>query len=392
MEIVVDREPRHSRASDTTDADLLYHEELDGNRMSFICSAAAALGGGLHGYHNAIMSGIITREDFLSEFYPQLKKQPGAVNSYCQHSSARLALLTSSLFAMTIIAESTGLPAYFTRRCGRNRMMIVSGAFFAVSSILQTAATSIAMLIAGRCCAGVALSCSTVSVLLYISEVSPAKTRGRNCQLFQLQLTFFILLANAMNLATANHHGLWRLTTGIGLVPAVLFIVAACYLPDSPSSLMERGHLMKGHVALSNFRSDLSSESALHKESAELFASGERARRCKYPWQAFLQRSHRPQLILVTLSTLFQQFTGINFVIFYGPQLSIQLGMSAQTASWLSFRIYQLLVGRQMGAKTFVIDCCSSDAYRTGWHWNCFGLRTSQCSTIMDHFQYSVSV
>lgn len=336
MNIVIDKQVRHSQVSDS---DLMYHQELDGNSMSFICSAVAALGGGLHGYHNAIMSGIITRQDFISEFYPELLKQPGAANQYCQYNSQRLSLLTSSLFAMTIIAESTGLPAFFTRRWGRKRMMIVSGVLFAVSSICQTAATSIAMLITGRCFAGVALSCSTVSVLLYISEVSPAKSRGRNGQLFQLQLTFFIFLANMFNLATANHHGFWRLTTGFGLIPAVMFAVAGCYLPDSPSSLMERGHLMQGRVSLAKLRSNTSSESALQKEAAELFASGERARRCKSTWQTFLQRSHRPQLILVTLSTLFQQFTGINFVIFYGPQLFLQLGKSVHTASWLALVI-----------------------------------------------------
>ena len=315
---------------DETPADML----PSASRLCLCCCFFAALGGGLHGFHNAVMGGIITRPDFIEEFYPELLRQPVPTSIYCQYSSQRLSLVTSSLFAASVIAESTGLPAYLSRRHGRPRLMFVSGLLFTLASIIQTSAVNIAMLVVSRCLAGVGLSCATVSVLLYISEISPAKSRGKYNQLFQLQLTGFILLANIINFADQSFKHGWRLAAGLGVIPAVMFMIVGLMLPDSPSSLMERGKLAHGRRALVKFRTASNSE-AIVKESAEIFSSTERARRCRNPWHVILRRPHRPQLVLVILSTLFQQFTGINFVIFYGPQLFLQLGNSVNTSQWI---------------------------------------------------------
>lgn len=311
------------------------------NRKCFVSCLFAALGGGLHGYHNAIMGGIITRRDFLAEFYPELLKAPKNDSIYCQYSSQRLALVTSSLFLASIIAESTGIPAYLSRRCGRTALMVMSGSFFLLGSVLQTAATNVAMLIISRCLTGVGLSCSTVSVLLYLSEVAPAWTRGKYNQLFQIQLTAFILLANLVNFAVDNlGHG-WRVTSSLGVIPAIAFIITGFLLTDSPSSLMERGKLIQGRAALKTFRkkeTDITPKT-LNMEVQQIFASAERARKCTRPWAAIVRSSHRPEFLLVFLSTFFQQFTGINFVIFYGPRLFVQLGKSPSTASVLTIVI-----------------------------------------------------
>lgn len=306
------------------------------NRHCFLSCFFAALGGGLHGYHNAIMGGIITRDDFLARFYPELLKAPRTNSIYCEYSSQRLALVTSSLFLASIIAESTGLPAYLSRRCGRRALMVMSGSFFLVGSVIQTAAVNVAMIIVSRCLLGVGLSCSTVSVLLYLSEVAPAKTRGKYNQLFQVQLTAFILLANLVNFAVDGVDDGWRISASLGIIPAIMFIIAGLVLTDSPSSLMERGKLIQGRQALEKFRlTDVSAKT----EAQQIFASAERARKCTRPWATIVQSSHRPEFVLVFLSTLFQQFTGINFVIFYGPKLFVQLGKSTRTASVLTIVI-----------------------------------------------------
>ena len=305
------------------------------NRTCVFACIFAALGGALHGYHNAMMGAIITRDDFLSNFYPELLKAPRQSSLYCQYSSQRLALVTSSLFAASFISESTGIPAYLSRKYGRSRLMIVSGSFFLIGSILQTTAINVAMLISSRCLIGVGLSCSTVSVLLYLSEIAPACSRGKYNQIFQLQLTAFILLAYLINLAVEDWTNGWRFTCAVGIIPAVLFIVTGYCITDSPSSLMERGKLKQGREALSTFRTDVTG-SVRRTETQQIFASAERARKCTRPWSTILKASHRPQIILVFLSTLFQQFTGINFVIFYGPQLLVQLGNTTRTASVLT--------------------------------------------------------
>lgn len=311
------------------------------NARCFICCLIAALGGALHGFHNALMAGIISRPDFLKEFFPEVINEPSPSSIFCQYSSQRLALVTSSLFLATVITESTGLPAYLNRQRGRTFMMKLSGLLFGLSSIVLASAVNVGMIILARGLAGVALSFATVSVLLYISEVAPAKSRGRYNQLFQLQLTGFIVVATALNFAIKNLKNGWRLTAAIGFIPALLFFFGACFLPDSPSSLMERGKLAEGNKALKDFRLGKigNSDENILLESYTVFNSAETARSCLNPWKALVTYDHRPQLILVILSTLFQQFTGINFVIFYGPQLFRDLGSSETKALWITVLI-----------------------------------------------------
>lgn len=312
--------------------------ELKPNTRCFISCLTAALGGALHGFHNAIMGGIISRPDFIIEFFPEVVNQPSSSSLFCQYSSQRLALVTSSLFLASVVTESTGFPAYFNRQKGRTFMMKISGTLFGLSSIILASAVNVGMIILARCVAGVGLSFATVSVLLYISEVAPAKSRGRYNQLFQLQLTGFIVVATVANFAVMNLKGGWRLTAAVGFVPALMFVIGACYLPDSPSSLMERGKLAEGNKALKSFRvgGPGNSDENILLESYTVFASAEAARSCTNPWKDLFSYDHRPQLVLVVLSTLFQQFTGINFVIFYGPQLFRDLGKSDTTALWIT--------------------------------------------------------
>ena len=80
---------------------------------------------------------------------------------------------------------------------------------------------------------------------LACSEMAPPRYRGRLNQLYQIVLTGFILVAYIINLilnvTKATRWG-WRLSLGFAFVPSFLLFLGGVFLPDSPNSLLERGH------------------------------------------------------------------------------------------------------------------------------------------------------
>lgn len=82
--------------------------------------------------------------------------------------------------------------------------------------------------------------------LVYCSEMAPPHLRGRFNQLYQIVLTFFILVAQVINLIINLTNAVswgWRLSLGFAFVPSLILFLGGVFLPDSPNSLLERGHL-----------------------------------------------------------------------------------------------------------------------------------------------------
>jgi MFS family permease len=92
-------------------------------------------------------------------------------------------------------------------------------------------------------------------VPLYLSEMAPAKLRGGLNIMFQLAITIGILCANLINYGTnkATPWG-WRLSLGLAAVPAIFLTLGGLICPETPNSLIERGHLEKGRAVLVKIR------------------------------------------------------------------------------------------------------------------------------------------
>ena len=87
--------------------------------------------------------------------------------------------------------------------------------------------------------------CVAAKYCLWCSEMAPPHLRGRFTQLYQIILTLFILVAQVLNLiinlTNAVRWG-WRLSLGFAFVPSTVLFLGGIFLPDSPNSLLERGH------------------------------------------------------------------------------------------------------------------------------------------------------
>ena len=174
------------------------------------------------------------------------------------------------------------------------------------------------------------------SVPIYVSEVAPYKYRGALNMMFQLAITIGIFVANILNYMFAkmkNGEG-WRYSLGFAAVPAIMIIIGAIFLPDSPSSLIERGQDDKAKQELIKIRGT----NDVEEEFKDLVAASEASKAVKHPWASLLKRQYRPHLTMAIAIPFFQQLTGMNVITFYAPVLFRTIGFGG-TASLMSAMI-----------------------------------------------------
>nr|GEV80291.1 sugar transport protein 13 [Tanacetum cinerariifolium] len=273
----------------------------------------AATGGLMFGYDVGVSGGVTSMPYFLKEFFPVVYRKTilGDLGSnYCKYDNQGLQLFTSSLYLAGLTA--TFFASYTTRQLGRRLTMLIAGVFFIIGVVFNAAAKNLAMLIVGRillgCGVGFANQC------FFLSEIAPTRIRGALNILFQL-----ILFANLVNYFTARIEGGWgwRVSLGFAGIPALLLTVGALLVVDTPNSLIERGKLEEGKAVLIKIRGTENIEPKYLK----LVASGRIAKEVKHPFRNLLQSKNRPQLIIAVALQFFQQFTGINAIMFYAPVL-----------------------------------------------------------------------
>ncbi|CAK9318624.1 unnamed protein product [Citrullus colocynthis] len=291
-----------------------------------ISCVMAATGGLMFGYDVGVSGGVTSMPDFLKKFFPavyrktQLKEEIDS--NYCKYDNQGLQLFTSSLYLAGLTA--TFFASYTTRKLGRRLTMLIAGVFFIIGTVLNANAENLTMLIVGRISLGCGVGFANQAVPLFLSEIAPTRIRGGLNILFQLNVTIGILFANLVNYGTAKIEGGWgwRLSLGLAGIPAGLLTLGALMVVDTPNSLIERGRLEEGKAVLKKIRGTDNVE----PEFLELVEASRVAREIKHPFRNLLKRRNRPQLIIAVALQIFQQFTGINAIMFYAPVLFNTLG------------------------------------------------------------------
>ncbi|KAL0864523.1 hypothetical protein Bca101_043641 [Brassica carinata] len=247
-----------------------------------------AMGGLLFGYDLGISGGVTSMEEFLSKFFPEVDRKMHNARretAYCKFDNQLLQLFTSSLYLAALVS-SFAASVY-----GRKISMFIGGLAFLIGALFNAFAVNVAMLIIGRLLLGVGVGFANQSTPVYLSEMTPAKLRGALNIGFQMAITIGILIANLINYGTYKmaRNG-WRMYLGVAAVPAAVMVIGSFVLPDTPNSMLER---------------------------------------VEHPWKnLFLQAKYRPALAFCSAIPFFQQFTGINMIMFYAPVLFKTLGFS----------------------------------------------------------------
>ncbi|CAL9131930.1 unnamed protein product [Musa acuminata var. zebrina] len=297
-----------------------------------ICGIIAATGGLMFGYDIGISGGVTSMDDFLEEFFPAVfeRKHKAKEDNYCKFDNQNLQLFTSSLYLAALVASFVA--SKICTKHGRKLTMQAASIFFLVGVVLNAAAVNIAMLIIGRILLGVGVGFANQAVPLFLSEIAPVHVRGALNILFQLDVTIGIFVANIVNYLVSNIHPWgWRLALGLAGVPAIMLCLGSMVIAETPTSLIEREMLMEGLAMLKKIRGT----DNVDAEYEEILHACEMARQVKQPFKNLMKRSSRPQLVIAIVMQVFQQFTGINAIMFYAPVLFQTIGFK-NDASLLS--------------------------------------------------------
>lgn len=283
----------------------------------------AALGGFLFGYDTAVISGTIG--------FVKSKFALDAVMEGWFVSSALVGCIAGVSFAGEL-----------SDRIGRKKALIAAGLLFSVSAIGCAISESQTELIIYRIVGGVGVGVASMLSPLYISEVSPAKVRGRMVALYQLAIAVGILCAYFANawLLKKSASGdilnsllhkifieeLWRAMFGSEAIPATLFFISMFFIPESPRWLASKGWNERAGKVLEKING-----SSIAKTELEVIKTA-MAKEEKGAWNVLFHPGIRVAMIVGILLALLSQFTGINAIIYYAPRILEESGLKLSDA------------------------------------------------------------
>jgi sugar porter (SP) family MFS transporter len=284
----------------------------------YLLVSIASLGGVLFGYETGVAAGALN-----------LASTGWALGGL--HYSVLLS--TGTLIGAMVGALSSGKLADLI---GRRDVIMATAALFTLGAFVSAIAPSIYVLLLGRFIVGIAVGAVSVAAPLYIAEISPAAKRGSLVCVFQLAITTGILLAYIGNEFLSPWPNGWRYMLAMGAIPGILLSGLALWLLESPLWLALQGDEEEARSTLAKLK-----ESRFDSELKPVMATVPDTEHDRF--RDLLALAGRRPLFLCIGLFFFQQFVGINAVLYFGPSsLTNHLGLIGGNA--LPFVIVNFLV------------------------------------------------
>jgi sugar porter (SP) family MFS transporter len=252
-------------------------------------------------------------------------------------------------FIMSMALWGTVLGALFgsypTNKLGRKKTLTWIGFFFLISALGSALAVDPYTFSFFRFVGGVAVGVSSIAAPIYISEISTSENRGRLGVLYQFSLVFGILIAFFSNYLLTGFQGSsdWRWMLGVEAIPALMYLLLTLYIPDTP-----RWQII--------FQKD---DSAALKTLNQIYGDGQQAdsvlKQIKTAdstagnQEKLMNNSNRKTLLLAFLISFFNQLSGINFILYYAPEILEMAGFATRASLFNS-----VLIGLTMVVFTFL--------------------------------------
>lgn len=304
---------------------------------AYLMCAFSAFGGIFFGYDSGYISGVMAMPYVIEHFQPVSKEFKNNEDIFIL-SSWKKSLITSILSAGTFFgAIIAGDLADFI---GRRTTIIAGCGIFVIGVILQTISTGLALLVVGRLVAGFGVGFVSAIIILYMSEVAPKKVRGAIVAGYQFCITIGILLASCVDYATQNRDdtGSYRIPISIQILWAIILASGLFVLPESPRYFVKKGNLERATHSLSRLRGEPEGSEYIQQELAEIIANHEYEMKvipqsgyfsswanC-FSGSLFNPSSNLRRTILGTSLQMMQQWTGVNFVFYFGTTFFKDLG------------------------------------------------------------------
>jgi SP family arabinose:H+ symporter-like MFS transporter len=281
---------------------------VKGAAYLWFISMVATIGGLMFGFDMGIISGAIP-----------------FIQPYFEWSELQLGWGVSSILLGAIIgAFGTGS---LTEKYGRRSLLISVALLFAISCAGMALAKHQHFFIAFRVLGGLAVGSVSVLSPMYVAEVAPSRIRGTLVTIYQLAITFGILVSYIVNYVLHDVENNWRWMFATGLIPSVVFFTGLIFIPESPRWLVKAGFREKAAAILERIGGTEFANLELKEIEQSLEDAGPVG-----GIKSLFDRKYRKVIILGLLLSVFVQITGINTVIDYAPKILITAGLEIKNA------------------------------------------------------------
>ncbi|RKR04331.1 SP family galactose:H+ symporter-like MFS transporter [Kushneria sinocarnis] len=279
--------------------------------MVWFSCALAALAGLLFGMDIGVISGALP---FIKQDFHVSTAMEGWIVSSMMVGAALGALMAGGI----------------SQRFGRRKALLYSSLLFFVGALVAVIAPNTTVLVIARILLGLAVGVASFTAPLYLSEVAPERIRGTTISFYQLMVTIGILAAFVSNLAFSYVES-WRWMFGVLMIPAFMLFLGVLMVPTSPRWLAARDRFDEAREVLQRLRSSQAEVDYEMKEIQESVESESQSR----GWDMFKENPNfRRSVMLGICLQLVQQFTGMNAIMYFAPQI-FQLSGFEGTAAQL---------------------------------------------------------
>ncbi|ORY10692.1 general substrate transporter [Neocallimastix californiae] len=310
------------------------------NSFQFLVALTASFGGLLFGYEVGVMNVVLVMDAFRIFF---------KFHSWNANNKATLEGVITSSFVLGALCGAL-MATYLGEKYGRQRTIMIGACIFTCGAIIQgISARHWAMIAVGRLITGLSIGCNGVLCPTYISEVAPAKIRGTLSSCYQLMTTFGIIVAAIINsivwyYTNSTPAGLgekrqdiwkevpnfeWRFALLFQVIPGLGLAILMSFLPKSPRWLCSKDRdeeavevLAKLNAASTSDELVQSELKAIQEDVAATRAAGSSS------FSELFSPVIRRRTFITFLMQLFQQWTGINVIMYYQSQIYDEIGFS----------------------------------------------------------------
>ncbi len=286
------------------------------NSKLFRISLTAALSGFLFGFDTVVISGANLPIKELWDTSPWF------------HGTF---IMSMALWGTVVGSLLGGIPC---DRFGRKKTLFWIGILYAVSALGSAIASDPYIFSFFRFIGGLGVGASSVAAPIYISEISSPKNRGKLGGMYQFNLVLGILIAFISNYLLQGFGGDndWRWMLGVEAIPALIYTLLVVSIPNSPRWLVLKKGDDEGALAtLQLIYSDVQAHEKLKDIKAHIPVGKAK--------EKLFSGNYKTPLILAFLIAFFNQLSGINFVLYYAPEILERAGLAAQESLFSSISI-----------------------------------------------------
>jgi len=302
------------------------------NHYAAGCAIFASIGGLSFGYDQGVIANVLVMKDFLTR-WPVGPWEKGLMTAALELGALFGALLSG------ILAD----------RYSRRHSIFLASVIFCIGSGLQSGARNFDDLVIGRAIGGIGVGALSMLSPLYMAEISPPELRGSLLAIEQLSIVLGVVFGFWIGFLTRNISGSasWRIPLVLQLIPGLSLCLGCYLLPPSPRFLILRGRLDDAMCSLAKLRlrtrEEATRDPLLQLELLEMQVNAAVIRRGTGAkdgsiisgWSELFHSKYRARTLIGVMMMFFQQWSGINALLYYGPTLLRSIGLTGKNVALL---------------------------------------------------------